>query len=424
MVPELRDLLHDAADSPDGDAVDTDILLGQARGRVRRRRNTTIAGASLGIAAVALVAAVITQVDLGGTEQGPTAPVPNVNAKLSEAPLAKPGQDYQLVSEYDIDHLAKKGGRLIESVTPGDLLVYRYGHDGSSDAREIGLLEPTTGNRTPFPKAIANAGGSRIITSGNMVAGASYGEAGKGFWYFDTSNGDWEVFKLSQLSEAGITGINPNRDAISRIQFGTEDVRELYLSIGPADDPLKRDRLVSIDLGSKDLNVIDHGKVSLWVISTEDLAYLPPGKPASKTLTIRDLNTGKEHEVTIPRGEDSCTTAQMWMRSDRVMTREECLTESGEGYSLFQVFTRDGEPMRAVTGTQFDVLTAANKLMLIRSRSPQGLFLYNTDNGEVLRVSKRLAPFTDLGASEGDRWVFLTPIDNGKGVRVHVAELL
>ena len=30
MVPELRDLLHDAADSPDGGPVDTDVLLSHA----------------------------------------------------------------------------------------------------------------------------------------------------------------------------------------------------------------------------------------------------------------------------------------------------------------------------------------------------------------------------------------------------------
>jgi hypothetical protein len=41
----------------------------------------------------------------------------------------------------------------------------------------------------------------------------------------------------------------------------------------------------------------------------------------------------------------------------------------------------------------------------------------------VLRLTKRLAPFTDLGASEGRQWVFLTPINGGKGVKVQVADL-
>ena len=56
MVPELRDLLHDAGDSPEGDSVDTDVLLSSARRRVTRRRRTAIAGAGLGVAAAVLAA--------------------------------------------------------------------------------------------------------------------------------------------------------------------------------------------------------------------------------------------------------------------------------------------------------------------------------------------------------------------------------
>lgn len=420
MVPELRDLLNDAAEPPDSDSVDTDVLLSSARRRVVRRRNSTIAGAALGVAAVALVAAVITQVDLGH-EAAPTAPAPSVDADLSSATMAKPGEDYRVVTEYDIEDLAKRGGQLIESATPGGLLVYRIGHDGRSDASEIGLLNPENGARTPLPQPIADTGASRVITSKNMIAGASFGEPGAGFWYFDPATQNWNTFTLAQIADAGISGIDPAKSAISRIQFGTDNVHELWLSIGPADDLQDRDRLVSVDLADQ-LNPVDHGEVSLWAMATGTLAYLPPGEPDSDTMVLRDIATGDQRKITVPHTADECTMKQLWMRSDRLMAREDCRAESGGGYSLFQQFSDEGEPLRAVTGTQFDVLVGSNKLMLLRSQSPEGLFLYDIDTGKVLRLTKHLAPFTDLGASEGDRWVFLSPIDDDKGVRVRVAE--
>lgn len=422
MVPELRDLLHDAADSPEGDSVDTDVLLSRAQRRVTRRRHSAIAGASLGVAAVALAAAVLIQTDLTDRAE-PATPAPTIDSDLAAARMAEPDVDYRIVASYDIASLAGRGGQLIESATPGGLLVYRDGPDGRGDAREIGLLNAQTGTKTPLPKPIAEVGANRIITSKSMIAGASLGEPGAGFWFYDTADGSWDTYRLVDLVAGGVTDIlDPDAYAITRIQFGTADVHRLFLSIAKAGDTQERDLLVSVDLGDE-LRPVKHGRVSLWAMASGVVAYLPPGKPASPTLTLRDLSSGDEQKIAIPRGEDDCTMAQLWMRTDRLMSREECLTAAGRAYSLFQTFSLEGEPMQAITGTQFEVLSGADKLMLIRSRTPQGLFLYNIDDGEVLRLTKRLAPFTDLGASEGRQWIFLTPINGGKGVKVQVADL-
>lgn len=421
MVPELRDLLHDAAESPDGDPVDTDVLLSQARRRVSTRRRATVAGAGIGLAAAALVAATITQI--GTTdEREPTSPVAPVDADLANAPLAKPGKDYTVVASYDIASLARRGGRLIESATPGDLLVYRIGPDGSSDASEIGLLNPVNDARTPLPDAIAKTGANRIITSRSMIAGASYGKAGAGFWYYDTDTDDWDTITLADVADAGITGIDPATDAISRIQFGTDDVHQLFLSVGTPGALRDRDRLISVSL-SDDLDSVDHGEVSLWAMSRGTLVYQAGGATESSTLTLRDLDSGKESEITVPQGPDTCSLNSLWMRNDLITAWEECRTATGTGYSQFQVFDQAGVRQRAVTGTQFEVLTGSASNMLLRSQSPQGLFLYNTGNGKILRLTKGVAPFTDLGASEGDRWVFAAPINKGKGVRITIADL-
>lgn len=421
MVPELRDLLHDAADSPDGSSVDTELLLSQARRRVARRRRSAIAGVGIGVAAVTIAAAVFTQAG-PDTRPEPTTPVAPVDADLSNAPLAKPGKDYTVVASYQIRSLAKRGGQLIESATPGDFLVYRIGPDGRADASEIGLLNPVNDARTPLPDAIAEVGANRIITSKSMIAGASYGKAGAGFWFYDTDDGSWDTFTLAEVAAAGITGINPATDAISRIQFGTDDVHQLYLSIGPPSTLQSRDRLVSVSL-SGDLDSVDHGEVSLWSMSRGTLLFQPGGATESNTLVLRDLASGKESEINVPRSQGTCSIVQLWMRAESISASEDCRTESGDGYSQFQVLNRAGERQRAVTGTQFEVLTGANRNMLLRSQSPQGLFLYNTETGKILRLTKSLAPFTDIGASEGDRWVFAAPIQGGKGVKITVADL-
>ena len=78
--------------------------------------------------------------------------------------MAVRGEDYRVLTSYDVRSLAAGTGRLPESMTPDGMVVYRDGPDGSASASEIGLLDPDTGQATPLPAAIAQIGANRIIT--------------------------------------------------------------------------------------------------------------------------------------------------------------------------------------------------------------------------------------------------------------------
>ena len=76
MVTELRHLLHDAADGPSVDAIDTDVLLSQAKRRVTHRRRSGVAGICVAVASVTLVAAVLTRDGETAQPRPPTEPSP------------------------------------------------------------------------------------------------------------------------------------------------------------------------------------------------------------------------------------------------------------------------------------------------------------------------------------------------------------
>ena len=382
-----------------------------------------IAGVGIGVAAVTIAAAAVFT-PIGPTaRREPTSPVAPVDADLSNAPLAKPGKDYTVVASYDVRSLAKRGGRLIESATPGDFLVYRIGHDGSSDATEIGLLNPVNDARMPLPDAIARVGANRIITSKTMIAGASYGKPGAGFWYYDTTDGSWDT-----LHPGRGRGGRDHRDQPGHGRHLADPVRHRGRASSSTCRSAHRARSsLAIDWCPSPCPTtstpLTMARSRSGRCRREPRCSSRAERRRAAPLILRDLSSGKESEISVPAGQGTCSIVQLWMRAESISAWEDCRTESGDGYSQFQVLSRAGERQRAVTGTQFEVLTGADRNMLIRSQSPQGLFLYNTDTGKILRLTKGLAPFTDLGASEGNRWVFASPIQGGKGVRITVADL-
>jgi hypothetical protein len=420
MVTELRDLLHDAAESPHTEAVDTDLLLSQAKRRVSRRRRSGAAGVCVAVASVALAAAVLTRTVTSAPPE-PADP-PTVKSDLSRAPMAVQGEDYTVVASYDLRSLAESPGRLVEAGTPDGQLVYRDGPDASSKATEIGLLDPQTEETTPLPEEIATIGANRIITSKDMIAGASYGVPSAGLWYFNTTTGEWGSFDIADIVSDGISGIDPETAAVSRIQFGTEgDVNQLFLSIGMGDEQAARYRVISVSLGGS-LDPVDHGDVSLWAMSTGTLAYLPAGAPDSDHVALRDLTSGNERTIDIPGGKGDCTVEQLWLRSDRVIARQECSLGADTAYSRLQVFGLTGEPITELQDRAFEVLFGARKQMLIKSQSPAGLFSFDVESGDVTRLTRGLAEFEDLAAGEGALWVFGSPIQRGEGMHMRIAE--
>lgn len=426
MVTELRDLLHDAADAPRSDAVDTDVLLGQAKRRVARRRRSGIASACVTVAAVTLIAGVLTKSDPSPPPRPPAQPDPSRISEnsLTNAPVAVAGEDYRVLTTYDVRSLAGSSGRVVEAMTQDAKAIYRDGPDGTASASEIGLLDPQTGNTTALPDAIAQIGANRIISDDTMIAGASYGVPAAAVWYFDTGTQEWGTFGMEDLAAGGITGIDPASATVSRIQFLTDAPDELFLSVRPSDKPNSRARLVSVTLGAgqtpADLGPVDHGQVSLWAIASGILASMPNAKVDPDTITLVDLTTGAERTVGVPDS-NGCTVEQIWMRVDRLIALQECLVRGG-AMTRLNVFDLDGSSLDEVEAPSFEVISTANNLMMLRSNDPPGLFLYDLTNGDLVRLTRHDSTFTDVGAGEQTYWTFSEPIQRGSGLRIVVAD--
>lgn len=338
--------------------------------------------------------------------------------------MAISGEDYRVITSYDVRSLAGATGRLAEAVTPDGLVVYRDGPDGSAAASEIGLLDPTTGDQTPLPKAIARIGANRIITDHNYIAGASYGVAAAGVWFYDTSTQQWATFGIGDLVADGLAGVDPATAAVTRIQFSSSSDDELFVSIRPGDASAVESRVVSVKLdggsGVEALDPVDYGDVALWAMAADILASVNARSADENTVTLRNLNTGDERTVDIP-GADSCSVRRMWMRIDRIIAMQDC-SSGADAYSQLQVFDLEGDSIDVLRSPSFDAISTANNLIMLRSKSPEGLFLYDTANGELLRLTRHDSAFADVVASERTYWVFSEPIQRGAGLRMWVAD--
>jgi hypothetical protein len=393
---------------------------------VTHRRRSGVAGICDAVASVTLVAAVLTRDGETSQPRPPTEPSPTRSAEnsLTNAPMAVRGEDYRVLTTYDVRSLAAGAtGRLPESMTPDGMVVYRDGPDGSAAASEIGLLDPETGQATPLPAAIAQIGANRIISDDTMIAGASYGVPAAAVWYFDTATRLWGTFGMDDLVAGGLTGIDPATATVSRIQFATNSPDELYLSVHPAKAPNARSRVVSVTLGgsqSAGLDPVDHGAVSLWAIAADTMASIPNLRTAQDSITLRDLNSDSDRTVEIPNS-DNCSVRQIWMRVDRLIAKQEC-TLGDAVQSRLEVFGLVGKSIDVVQAPSFEVISTANNLMMLEATTPPGLFLYDMTSGDLVRLTRHNSAFEDVAAGEQAFWTFSEPIQRGAGLRISVAD--
>ena len=160
--------------------------------------------------------------------------------------------------------------------------------------------------------------------------------------------------------------------------------------------------------------------VSLWAIAADTMASIPDRRAAQHSITLARSDSDNDRTVEIPNS-DNCSVRQLWMRVDRLIAQQECPL-GGAVQSRLEVFGLDGKSIDVIQAPSFEVISTANNLMMLKSTTPPGLFLYDMTSGDLVRLTRHYSAFDDVAAGEQTFWTFGEPIQRGAGLRISVAD--
>lgn len=421
MVNELRDLMRQAVETPPADDTDLSAVLHSGRQRVRRRRGA-VAGA---VAAVAAVAVGVGSLSWGGgtdSDRVANRTVPRPDGPVLHLADAKPaveGTDYDVLSSYTNKDLDRANGQYYDGVTDDGLILFRDGPHGIKNQIRLALRDAATGENDWLPKPPPNTdlrpielATDRLVFAANAFDGQRYR-----VMVFDRGAGTWSTVTWPDLPRSDEYPARVGPDG--RLYVG---VRATIGTPPPGGWPKGKG-------GEADDSGAEGDTYDLWSVSLDDptdvrdeqlrvgsfafgdhtLVWSTATNGINDRIHVRDLRTGEERDFD-PRSGERCNLLGFGVSGEAIMLSQYCGDYDNGRDDRVQVVTTDG---RSVTTIQDDGIEGqvAGGLIEVTSydRRAGGTYVYDPDDGQFVRVTKRVSSYAVGGPTPEGNLLWHTP---------------
>ncbi|HEV2798198.1 MAG TPA: hypothetical protein VGV65_11310 [Nocardioides sp.] len=452
MVNELRELMHEATDRPPRDHDDLSAVLSGGRRRVRLRRAVAVGG-------TALAAGAITLGSLAWLDPAPAdldaAGVPRPDGpslRVAGAAPAVEGTDYRELASYANEDLDSDNGEYFDGVTDDGLVLFREGQTMARRLERYALMDPATGQKDWLPQRPGDGeqswavelGADRLVLMRFVAVDPDDGMRSQPVLdVFDRDARTWRTVSWPTLPTddfPSFVRLGPDGRAYVALLADRGDVPDGGWPVGSdgeADDADAEGDVRALwsmsltdpsDVRDEQLQVGDFafdGGALVWTDSTNGAA----GK-----VHVRDLATGDETSFDPEMGE-RCNLLGLDASGGRIAMSQYCGTYDGVRDDRVQVVTTDGEQVVTLQddGIEAGDLVGGGDYLTLTSydRSTQGTYLYDFDEGRLLRLSDSRSAFTvGQGPTPGDQLMWTTAAGGlsatfGRtGGEVHLGEII
>ena len=399
MVTELRHLLEESVQHPPAEPHGTAAILRRARAR-RRRHQVVAAGSALAVLAVAGIGYGVVRELTGGTgadrvaHTEPVGPVVHPDVAVPGGP----GKDVTVFASYLNRHVNSRNGRHYEQVTSdGRVLVSqatrRDQFDPLSEYTRFGLQDPVTGGLRwlPAPPGAryaddhAPSGPMVVAVHGNTVVWLDRDRAPVPIDVYDLGTRTWSHFTIDTKAFPGSDdGIDLEAPAVS-------GDRLYFVPLG-LDAPLYRRTLWSVPLdGSEPPTEVT--RVGDWGIDGDTLVWTDISNAPTSRVTVRNLETGKEHSFD-PQSGDRCNQLSLAVARGVIALGEFCGEKGPIRDDRVHVVTTDGRPLVTLQGSGIEVGGVSRGFVTATAYgegAPAGTYVYDLAASRLVRIS------TDVG---------------------------
>ncbi|WP_416956099.1 hypothetical protein ACNKF0_04470 [Nocardioides sp. T5] len=455
MVNELRELMREASASPPHDRTDMRAVLGRGRRRVRVRRAAVVAGTSLAAGAIALGSvAWLDPAPADLAAAGVPRPV-GPTVRLTDAGPAVEGQDYRELAAYTNEDLDADNGQYFDGVTDDGLVLFRDGPRSTQLYPRFALMDPGTGEKDWLPEA-REIGQSQLwavelseqrlvlVGPGEPAESGDDGAMALTAHVFDRASDTWSTLRWTGLPAIdGPWGVRIGPDGRLYVPaLATRgEVPEGGWPMGPGGEADDADAEGdTYDLWSASLthvrDVRDEGlRVGAFAFTEDAMVWTDSANGAAGRVHVRDLATGDETSFDPALGE-RCNLLDFSADGDRIAMSQYCGTyEGGVRDDRVQVVTTDGDQVMTVqdNGVEGGQLVAGGDFLTMTAydRATGGTYLYDFEEGRLLRVSEGMSSWTVAhGPAPGDRFLWTTPAGDSalgfgsEGATGHLGEII
>lgn len=372
---DLTTLLREAAAPEPPYRIDPQQLVRSGRAKVRRRRSAA------GLAAVACTAALLVAVPalrgLPGQPPEPAGP-PRETLTPADAGAATPGEDYQVVARHTADTTGgTPTGDFVRGALPdGRVVLQRMprGYDGPTRV----VVRDGSSERA----ATANADVGNYL--GATPTALVFGSDTRGLWLLGLDTMTWRrTLPGADLDTNTGLSVASSGDTVFLEAAGSTDARdrpllELDLARGTAREVARGGYVADDGAGT--------------------IAWTSELDGASRWVTLRDLETGREHRF--DPGTGSCVEKDLFLTRDRVVLSSSCRDRSRDAdwtdtVTRVDVYDRSGERLTRFSADELGPVWATDRLLVLTStRSHPGTYTYDLESGRFLRVGKAVSGLT------------------------------
>jgi hypothetical protein len=452
MVNELRELMGEASARPPQDHTDLGAVIAAGRRRVRVGRVAMVGATALATGAIALGS--MAWIDPAPADLT-TAGVPRPEGptvRLTEATPAVEGQDYRELSAYTNEDLDSDNGEYYHGVTDDGLVLFQEGQTATRPEVRYALMDPASGEKDWLPTWPGGGeqafpielGTDRVVLLRFEQASANGLRSRPVLDVLDRTTRTWRTVSwpgLPASEDPSFVSVGPDGRAYVAVVTDPGAVPEGGWPMGPdgeADDADAEgdvSRLWSMSLTDPS-DVRDEGlAVGDFAFDGDRLVWTDSSNGAAGRVHVRDLATGEESSFDPQLGE-KCNLLGFDVEGGRIAMSQYCGTyEGGVRDDRVQVVTTEGEQVVTVQddGVEGGQLVAGGDYLTMTAydRATGGTYLYDFEEGRLLRVSDGMSSWTVAhGPTPGDQFFWTTPTGasvpgfGSKGATGHLGEII
>ncbi len=418
MAQDLREMLRASTDSAPTDPTDLGMVLAAGRRRVRRRRVTASVAVAVMTAAAVAVPTLLPR--LGGADPGPAGPVQPVGrvVHLSSAVDAKPGRDYTVLTSLRTGDLDQENGTALGPLTDDGRVVVQDGPHGIGNVSRWGLLDPATERTDWFPairqkdgpQSLVGVDGNRLVMTTDL-----YDAPLLTLWTLDRATREWTRI------EVDVSGSGLSLDTLGGM---TVDRGRFYFAVRTDGRSLEQSRLWSASLTGTHTARDEGFDVGTFDVDDGVVVYMRYDNRPTSEMHVRDLATGKDERFDSRSGRH-CNQLGLQRIGENVALWQYCGTHHGVRDDRAQVVTLAGEPVVTVQDDDLDPAGMGTRFVSVTSHRDghAGTYVWDLKRDRLLRLSDGFSRFAGGEDASGDRLLWSTPVLQGKGRTMWVADL-